>query len=422
MTKRKIFFALLAVVVVATGATAQQNNTNSPYTRFGYGKLVDAGFGRTGAMGGAGIGFRSNSTINPANPAAYTAIDSTSFLFEVGFSGLLTNFSSNQGRYRAFTGNIDYFAMQFPVTRWMGMSIGLLPYSFSGYNFSTKDSLYLPSTNDSVLTKNLQSFSGSGGISQVYLGVSFEPLKRLSVGVNGYYMFGSVGNNRTLYTSFSDGRNAYQIYSSQNLKINGLNLRFGVQYYQPLRQNKDLLTIGAIYEFQHKLGSTYTISTQGVDTVIDTLLNAFQLPNTYGLGLNYNFDNRLIIGIDAQYQQFSKAMFNSNTGALNDRIRLAAGLEFVNRPQGQRYVDRMMWRLGGNFSQSYAKIDGRKINDYALTVGFGFPFRYIKSMLNVNFEYGGLGTRRDNLIKEDYFKMAINFTINETWFVKPKIK
>lgn len=421
MIKRNIFFTLLAALM-ATTAVVAQNNTNSPYTRFGYGKLVDASLGRTGGMGGIGIGFRSKSTINPANPAAYSEIDSTSFLFEVGFSGLLTNFSSNQNHYRAFTGNIDYFAMQFPVTRWMGMSVGLIPYSFSGYNFSTKDSLYLPSNNDSILTKHTQAFSGRGGISQVYLGMSFEPIKRLSLGFNGYYMFGSVYNNRLLYTSFSDNRNAYQVHSNSNLKVNGLNLRFGVQYYQPLREKKDVLTIGAIYEFQHRLGSTYTVTTEGVDTVIDTLSNAFQLPNTYGLGLNYNFENRLNIGIDAQFQQFSKSKFSDKTGVFNDRIRLAAGVEFVNRPQGQRYVDRMMWRFGGNFSQSYAKVNNQKINDYAVTMGFGFPFRFIKSMLNVNFEYGGLGTRRNNLIKEDYFKMAINFTINETWFVKPKIK
>lgn len=421
MIKRSILFTLLAIAMATTGVVAQ-NNTNSPYTRFGYGKLVDASFGRTGAMGGIGIGFRSKSTINPANPAAYSEIDSTSFLFEVGFSGLLTNFSSNQGRYRAFTANIDYFAMQFPVTRWMGMSVGLIPYSFSGYNFGTKDSLYIPSNNDSVLTKNSQIFSGTGGISQVYLGMSFELFKRLSLGVNGYYMFGSVNDNRALYTTFSDNRNAYQIYSTSNLKVNGLNLRLGLQYYQPLRQNKDRLIIGAVYEFQHRLGSTYTITTQGVDTVIDTLSNAFQLPNTYGLGFSYNIENRWNIGLDAQFQQFSKSKFNNKTDVFSDRIRLAAGLEFVNRPQGQKYIDRMMWRFGGSFSQSYAKVNNHKINEYSITMGFGFPFRFIKSMLNVNFEYGGLGTRRNNLIKEDYFKMAINFTINETWFVKPKIK
>ena len=414
-------FALLAVIIMATGLVAQ-NSTNSPYTRFGYGKLIDAGFARSNALGGLGFGLRKNNTINPANPAAYSEIDSTSFIFEIGFSGLLTNFSTTQDKYRAFTGNIDYFGMQFPVTRWMGMSVGLMPYSFTGYGFNTKDSLYLPSSNDSVKLKHTQAFSGSGSLSQVYLGMSFDLFDRLSLGVNGYYMFGTLNNNRSLNTTFSDGRQAYMVYRSSQLKVNGLNMRLGLQYHQPLRKGKDMLTIGAIYEFQHRLGSQYTISTESVDTIIDTLTNAFEIPNTYGFGLTYSLDNKLLVSLDAQYQQFSRSKFNSLIGTLNDRWKVAAGIEFINKPNGQRYVDRMAWRLGGNYSRSYAKVNNLNINEYAVVLGFGFPFRFIRSMLNINFEYGGFGSKKYNLIKEDYFKMAINFTINETWFVKPKIK
>ena len=36
-----------------------QNNTNSPYTRFGYGDLGERSFGAGRAMGGVGYGLRS---------------------------------------------------------------------------------------------------------------------------------------------------------------------------------------------------------------------------------------------------------------------------------------------------------------------------------------------------------------------------
>ena len=183
--KNSIIFLLLLFSI----NIAAQNNTNSPYTRFGYGKLVDGGFGRTSAMGGIGFGFRQKNAINAANPAAYSSIDSTSFLFEFGFSGLLTSFSTTTSNTYKIAGNIDYFALQFPVTKWLGMSAGIIPYSFAGYNFSTKDSMIIPSKNDSVWLKNYQSFSGSGAISQVYLGLSVDLFKHLSLGINGYYIF-----------------------------------------------------------------------------------------------------------------------------------------------------------------------------------------------------------------------------------------
>lgn len=37
---------------MVTGVAVAQNNTNSPYTRYGYGDLSDQNFGNSKAMGG----------------------------------------------------------------------------------------------------------------------------------------------------------------------------------------------------------------------------------------------------------------------------------------------------------------------------------------------------------------------------------
>ena len=76
--------ALLLTMV--TGTAIAQNNTNSPYTRYGYGDLSDQSFGNSRAMGGIAFGLRDGAQINPLNPASYTAIDSLTFLFEGGVS------------------------------------------------------------------------------------------------------------------------------------------------------------------------------------------------------------------------------------------------------------------------------------------------------------------------------------------------
>ena len=72
-----IILALTAAISMTAAGIAAQNNTNSPYTRYGYGQLQDQGFSVSQSMGGISYGLRSNATINPGNPASYSAIDST---------------------------------------------------------------------------------------------------------------------------------------------------------------------------------------------------------------------------------------------------------------------------------------------------------------------------------------------------------
>ena len=82
-----------------------QNNTNSPYTRFGYGELADRSFGAGRAMGGVGYGLRSSKQINPLNPASYSCMDSLTFLFDFGASGQVSWFYDGTNKQRQMNGN-----------------------------------------------------------------------------------------------------------------------------------------------------------------------------------------------------------------------------------------------------------------------------------------------------------------------------
>ena len=79
-------FILLGVLMITQLPIWAQNNTASPYTRFGYGELADRSFGAGRAMGGVGIGLRSPKQINPMNPASYSCMDSLTFIFDFGAS------------------------------------------------------------------------------------------------------------------------------------------------------------------------------------------------------------------------------------------------------------------------------------------------------------------------------------------------
>ena len=66
------YIVLVVATMLAVGAWAQ-NATSSPSSRFGYGELNNNLPGAYRAMGGVGVGMRSNKVINPAQPASYTA-------------------------------------------------------------------------------------------------------------------------------------------------------------------------------------------------------------------------------------------------------------------------------------------------------------------------------------------------------------
>ena len=126
---------LVAICILSQMSLFAQNNTNSPYTRFGYGELADRSFGAGRAMGGIGYGLRSSKQINPLNPASYTSIDSMTFIFDFGASAQLSWFDDGQNKQNNYNGNIEYLAMQFPLHKRVAMSVGVLPYSYVGYDF-----------------------------------------------------------------------------------------------------------------------------------------------------------------------------------------------------------------------------------------------------------------------------------------------
>ena len=153
-------WALLLTMV--TGMAIAQNNTNSPYTRYGYGDLSDQNFGNSKAMGGIAFGLRDGAQINPLNPASYTAIDSLTFLFEGGVSLQNMNISGGGVKLNAKNSSFDYLAMQFLVHRRLAMSIGLLPFSNVGYTVSDTQTATDPATGNT--TAYARNYTGDGGL------------------------------------------------------------------------------------------------------------------------------------------------------------------------------------------------------------------------------------------------------------------
>ncbi|MCS2953602.1 outer membrane protein transport protein [Bacteroides thetaiotaomicron] len=418
-------WALLLMMV--TGTAIAQNNTNSPYTRYGYGDLSDQSFGNSKAMGGIAFGLRDGAQINPTNPASYTAIDSLTFLFEGGVSLQNMNISGGGLKLNAKNASFDYLAMQFRLAPWMAMSVGLLPYSNVGYTVSDSQ------TTDNDLTYS-RSFTGDGGLHQLYVGAGVKVLKNLSVGVNASYFWGDLTRTRSVIFPQMSSSTYYSYNRQMAVSISDYKLDFGVQYTQELNK-KHSFTVGAIYSPKHKLNNDYNSTIQVGSSTTEKMDATLELPNTFGVGFTYNYDKRLTLGMDYSLQQWSKTEFGIATTDINvrqdfeetyaycDRTKISVGAEYIPNLIGRSYFAHIKYRLGAYYTTPYYKIDGKKASrEYGVTAGFGLPVPRSRSILSISGQFVRVKGLETNMVNENIFRVSIGLTFNERWFFKRRVE
>lgn len=438
LKNKKIILAFLILAFAVSSAYAQTN----PYSRYGYGMLKDNAVGASKGMGGISYGLRNSFSANPGNPASYSRVDSLTFLFDVGVTYNRSKLSDSYGSQTDNDGRLDYVTVLMPLSKRLGLSAGLLPFSTVGYEFGSVE------TNEGV--SYIRRFSGTGGLSQLYIGLGYEtPLKGLSLGVNAMYLFGSLdyesGMPEVSTTSY------YTLSSSTSLSMKTLKFDIGAQYEKQLSK-KNLLTVGAVYSpamnysdakyenIESVLGNSSSGSLIPVDQTVTTHggQNA-GLPATYGLGFTLNHDQRLVIGADATLQQWSDIKYSSKmddgldaSNRFNDRWRYNVGAEYMINPYGRNFIHKIKFRGGLNYSNSYMNAKDKNgaisgYNEYGATLGFGIPLRDNQSFgnrvsyVNLNFEYRKMKPETKGMISEEYIGVSLNVNINELWFWKRKI-
>ena len=424
---RSIFTGILAVL--ATVAAFAQSGTNSPYSQYGIGLLTDQSQGFNRGMNGVGLGLRRGNVVNTLNPASYSAVDSLTMIFDVGLSGQMTNFKEGSTRVNASNADFEYFASTFRLRRHVGMSFGLLPYSNVGYGYST--STYLDATNGTIA----ESYSGSGGLHQAFLGIGWRVMKPLSVGVNVAYLWGTL--NRSVSSGATTTINSLsKVYTTT---VNNYDLEFGLQWNQPLGK-KDDVTLGATVGIGHKLGADPTceiINNNSTVSESDTTRlvahNGLSLPMTYGLGVSWNHNEKWVVAADFTMQQWGSVdlpAYDSQTntyaqrsGLTMDRYKVNLGADYVPAAMSRRLVDRIHYRFGAGYATPYYKINGKDgPKELSVSAGLGIPLQNAwsnRSVLNISAQWAR--TSAKDLIVENTFRINIGLTFNERWFAKWRI-
>ncbi len=403
----------MAFALLGTCSWAQ-NSTLTPYSKYGYGMLNDNTSSAQRAMGGVGVAMNSGRQINVMNPASYAAIDSLTFLFDMGID-MKVLWSEENGSYEDnFTGGLDYITMAFPITKRIGASIGMLPFSSTGYTFSES------------ITNGATSRAGNGDINEIYAGVGVSPLNNAYVGANFYYMFGTTLNDVYAYT-ITGSTSLFERY----MRVRDWRLDIGVQYDIPLpRESK--VTFGATFSPGKSFhGETYGVhydtsqTTAAVDTTGYTKLNGkYSMPDMWAAGISYNWRNRLLAELDFSYQAWSKAKYtpleNFENTTFDNRWKVSGGLQWTPMPRGT-YWRRTQYRIGAYYTHDYINILGNNLREYGVTAGVGLPVAIFKSVVSLGLEYKRRQASPQALIKEDYLNIYIGINFNEMWFRKLKL-
>ena len=404
------------VIVFSVIGVYADNGINSPYSRYGVGILADQGLGISRQMGGLGYALRSHRFINIQNPASFSEADTLTMLFEAGFSMQNVNFKEGNKRINARNASFDYVAIQFRLCKNLGMSAGFLPYSNVGYAFSSSSQ-----DKDDALNKHTDTYSGTGGLYQPYIGLGWRPMPWLAAGVMGSYIYGDI-THQVVY-EFPNSTSRSTVY---NASIRSYKVDFGLQFIAKMA-SKHELTLGATYSLGHSLNADVTLNNSEIP-------NGFSLPHTFGAGLAYKYDERLTVGADYTFQNWSTSTFfdqsdnNESIGLGTNRSKISLGAEYSPNRISKNLLKMMSYRAGVHYAQPYTKINGKEgCDEYGVSAGISIPFynsnnSYSHGTLHISGQFIHLAPRSAGLITENYLRINIGITFNESWFMKLRVR
>jgi len=471
----------LFFVVLHFCSFGQSSNTSSPYSRYGVGDLIGKGFAQGFALGGTHIALQNDSTqiffINNGNPASYGNLSLTTA--DLGLNYSLVKMQNKTTKNIAHNASLAYVALAFPVKKWWGSSIGLIPFSTVGYAISSHTEL--PSAGDIEFL-----YEGTGGINQAYFGNSIKPLygvpgaflkskryKRLaqenrkeeinrilkrkkrfqglSLGMNASYLFGNLENSkRSIFQS-----NVTKLLNTRSItstRISDVFLDYGLQYAfvidslngRDLKDNVKIM-MGATFSAQTNVSAkvdtltySYYYGSGGEEVFKDTIRlsndskGKVTFPLSFGFGLGFRKGDKWLAVADFAMQNWSSFQTFNQSQNLKNSMRISGGIQYTpnarysSKSLIEGYYKRIQYRIGGRYAKTALELKNTQLNEFAITIGAGLPtgrnfLLQNFSMVNIGIELGQRGTTSNGLIQENFMKVSLGFTINDRWFVKPKI-
>lgn len=413
---------------------------NSPFSQFGVGDVFGSKFQSNFSTGGTGASITSNNTINGLNPATYSQFTLTTG--EAGIYSSQNTFTMNSLSASKNNTNISGFALGFPLGNQMGLALGLSP--FAGQNY---ESNYADSLSDGSAVNYV--YEGEGNLTKAFLGFGIERNK-LSIGVNGHFIFGRLNDISKVKYSSSDYQNI-QFQDFSYVKDFGLSL--GAQYKLDIAPKK-YARLGAFYEITSQyatsnytkanyfsIGDATTSNNKIVEAefhdyseyIIDTEQNPEKgeavLPGLLQAGVSLGKENNWELSLEYAMRQLSAMKLNGISSNFNNAHQVLFGGKIVPNSKAlgkENYWKTITYNFGGNLGTSGVSIEGNELIQYGMNFGFGLPLKKFKYQTttfgsSIYMSFGYLNRSNANLdIKEHYLNINVGVVLNDKWFIKRK--
>jgi len=414
-------------MLLLTGSILAQKNVDSPFARYGIGNLENRGAFRTLAMGGISSGIRDNLTLNYLTPASYSSIDTASFIFDFGIDVATIGLKNGPDKYFSTDMNFTHLMIGFPIMRNWGVSAGVVPYSDGFYEISQ---IITPDDEGDEIVGDVADYhKGIGGYQKFFVGTAFSPLRYFSAGVNFYVLFGEI--NRYNESVFTEDNNYFNTRKTYTHTMRGIGYDASVQFMLPMA-DKWFINAGLTMSPGTNLNTTNdtlilrysNIQTSGLafDTLYKNVADSKSfIPQTFRGGISFGRKEKFTFGLDAVYSRWSEASLPGSSGTYADALSLHTGAEFIpDKYSNYNFFDRVEYRMGCRYSESYALFAGSQVKEYGITFGAGIPMRRSRSRVSMFIDLSQRGSPEGDLFRETRISVGASLDLFDYWFLKPK--
>ncbi len=469
-------YFLIACGLLMVHFSFAQQNTISPYSRFGLGELHNQEPLMAAGISGANVSMAPLFNVNFTNPASYSSLIRP--VFQVGLTGR-SLFQENETTTEQYSiTRLTEISVGLPLSKRLGAAFGIMPYSSVGYNLreaaevlpdgSTAEYRY---TGDGGYTRGYLGFSGKHAIVKDKLvstskGILVDTVKYIdtefSLGLNGNVIFGRTDYTRDVVFSNTA---AYHRAENNSLLLRGTSLTLGALIKKNLntayeyrrgesvKTNSIDLTLGASYSLENGLGFTaeQLIQNATYNATVDALSpqdtifysgeveGDLRLPAELRVGATFSFQNEKERKVELAVQ-YKSQNWNGFSGAFDDGVSpdrytnssiLSVGLQLTPKPIDEpntKWYETTIYQLGFSNGTSYLSFSDEILPIQRISAGLSIPFLGSNSFsrLNLGMDFGTWGTTTNGLIKETSYNGYIGISImphrNDRWFVKSKYR
>ena len=345
-------FALAFLLISQIGIT---QDIYSPLSAVALGKVRNQFQIHSVGMGGLSNALADSFRYTLQNPATSSYLRYTTFDIALTSNFNQVNTATSSGWYNDI--NLNYLTFGFPLNKRIGWTaaFGVLPYTASGYETAISYSNY----------NKIETHSFEGGLSNVFLNTALRPLKGLSVGVQGSFLFGRQEYTHSM--EFPDDTDIPNLEVTNNYLNRAFTYKIGVHYRTILQKPDSLhpdkpiyrLDIGAYAE--SGLPGRTTLQREGIsffvfqtsisvpDTVIpySESVTSLRMPNGFGTGIVFSKEDKWRIGLDANYKAWSSLDFAGEKDLLRDAFELRLGTSIIpSNETNTGFLKRTEYRWG----------------------------------------------------------------------------